>query len=186
MSPSTPTTPSRRRTTRLGAWAVAAALVLGASACGSDEESAGPADPVHAGHDAASTTEAETTTTTAAAPHEGPIELSLVDFGYEGLPGRVAAGAHTVTVTNEGTETHELFLFRNPDGLELEEIAELGPEGAPEAVDIEGLLYVGPGETKSIDVDLAPGEHEVACFIPTPTDGRPHFAHGMRAVIVVE
>jgi hypothetical protein len=175
--------PARRPMTCLGAWAVVAALTLGASACGSDEESAGSA---HSTHDPAPTGEAEPTTTAAPEPHEGPIDVTLVDYGFEGLPGLVAAGPHTVTVTNEGTETHELFLFANPDDLTLEEIHALGPEGAPQAVAIEGLVYVGPGETKTFDADLPPGEYEAVCFIPAASDSRPHFAHGMHAVIQVQ
>ena len=42
-----------------------------------------------------------------------------------------------------------------------------------------------PGE--EIVVELEPGTYEVACFFPTPIDGRPHFEHGMhRTIEVVE
>jgi uncharacterized cupredoxin-like copper-binding protein len=155
------------------------AVALLVTGCGSDEEAAQPVT-------GAPTTEAETTTTTAPAPHEGDIEVVARDFAFEDLPARVVAGPHTVRFDNQGTETHELFVFRNPDGLTLEEIAELGPEGAPQAVELAGLVIVEPGKADEVEVDLAPGDYEVACFIPTPTDGRAHFEHGMHARFTVE
>jgi hypothetical protein len=161
------------------------ALGLPFAACGSDEAGDPAAGAPTETAETVGTTEAETTTTEAA-PHEGPIEVVGADYRFEGLPARVAAGPHRLTFENQGTETHEVFLFRNPDGLTLHEIAELGPTGAPEAVELVALLIAGPGDTgEPTDVDLTPGEYVVACFIPAATDGRHHFEHGMQAAFTV-
>jgi hypothetical protein len=181
----TNTTPtSLRPWSRRGIGLALAVVALAALAgCGDDEPgdpaAGAPADPV------VTTTETETTTTEAA-PHEGPLEIVAADYRFEGLPARVAAGTHRITFENQGTEAHELFLFRNPDGLSLHEIAELGPEGAPEAVDLVTLLVAVPGAAaEPTDVDLTPGEYVVACFIPAASDGRGHFEHGMQAAFTV-
>jgi uncharacterized cupredoxin-like copper-binding protein len=177
-------TPSRIRVRSAAAIALALAT-LAVAGCGSDEQAAKAAGP-HTAHAAETTTTAMPTTTTAPVPHEGDLAVIADDYRFDDLPAVIAAGTHTVRFENRGSETHELFLFRNPDGLTLEEIAELGPQGAPQAVELAGLVIVGPGQAADpVEVDLAPGEYEVACFIPTPTDGRAHFEHGMHARITV-
>ena len=118
---------------------------------------------------------------------EGPIAITSVDFGFQGVPAELPAGEHEVTFTNAGTELHELVIFRNPDGLTLEEIHALGPQGAAERVELAGIAFAEPGRPapEPLAVALTPGEYEVVCFIPTPTDGQPHFSHGMHTTINV-
>jgi hypothetical protein len=78
-------------------------------------------------------------------------------------------------------------IFRNPEQLSLEELHTLGPEGAVQRVELAGIAFAEPGQPapEPLVVDLAPGEYEVVCFVPTPTDGQPHFAHGMHTTITV-
>jgi hypothetical protein len=126
---------------------------------------------------------------TTVAPPAGPmvVDVTARDFGFEGLPTELAAGSYEFHFRNTGAELHELVIFRNLEGLSLEELHALGPQGVVEKVELVGIVFADPGQPAPdvIVADLAPGEYEVVCFIPTPTDGQPHFAHGMHAVITV-
>lgn len=167
------TTTRRTKPIRL-AVATAAALTFALTACGDDGSTPVAADPT------------TTTSTTVAPPHDGPIDVVAEDFRFVGLPERVTAGTHTVTFENRGEETHELFVFRNPKGLTLEEIAAIGPSVVNGDVELVTLKILAPGApAESVEVDLTPGEYFVACFIPTPTDDRAHFEHGMQATFTV-
>jgi hypothetical protein len=88
---------------------------------------------------------------------------------------------------NEGSEPHEIFVFRNTEGLSLDELAALGPVGIKDRVEEAGMLIGVPGApVQETSLTLTPGTYEVVCFIPTPTDGLAHFAHGMHRTIEVQ
>lgn len=180
---------THEHTTHLRRLAVAlAALALLAAGCGGN-------DPV----------EAE-------APDE-PIEVTLVDYAFVGLPDSVAAGSGFNVVNDAPEELHELVAFRLPDGEErgLDELAQLSPHeleallGAPATVLLappggEQIAAVGDGTLTD------PGRYAIMCFIPTGADpqeylqaaaeteegppqvdgGPPHFVHGMVAELTVE
>ena len=117
----------------------------------------------------------------------GPFAVTAREFEFQGVPEQVAAGTHTFTFTNEGAEPHELLVFRSTEGLSLDEIAALGPVDSRAHTEVAGMLVAAPGAAaeSSMQVELTPGEWEVVCFIPTPTDGRAHSAHGMHTTITV-
>jgi hypothetical protein len=164
--------------------------LIGLAACGDDGPDAEPAPVPRPTTTAASPSTTTTTVEPAAAPTTapaGPIAVTSVDYGFEGVPAELPAGRHELNFTNAGTEVHELVIFRNPEALSLEELHALGPEGAAERVELAGLAFAEPGQPspEPLVVELTPGEYEVVCFIPTPTDGQPHFAHGMHTTITV-
>lgn len=148
-----------------------------------------------------------------AATDDEVVEVTLVDFAFEGLPATVEAGT-TVTVSNEAeAELHELVAFRLPDDEDrsVDELAGLSPQelttalGEPAHVQLaepggEPVLAVGDGTLSE------PGRYAVMCFIPTGVDpqeylrvaaeteqgppqvegGPPHFVHGMFTELTVE
>lgn len=175
----------------LAVTATAGALAL--AACGTDDSArvAQPAvDPV-----------AET------------VEVTLVDYAFEGLPDQVPAGTRLTVVNEAPSELHELVAFRLSDDEErsLDELATLSP------VELEGalgapatVLLAAPGGDPIPAVgdgtlDEA-GRYAVMCFIPTGVEpevyleaaaeaeegppevegGPPHLVHGMIAELVVE
>src|SRR5688572_861022 len=109
---------------RVAGGVLVGALALAGVACGDDDDEA-----------STTTTEAEEETTTAGEDAEAEtVEVTAVDYSFEGVPDTLAAGTQ-LSVTNEGAEPHELVAFRIPDdeSRSLEEILAAGPE-AIEAV----------------------------------------------------
>jgi hypothetical protein len=178
---------------RLAVGLLATALVLVAAACGDDDDTDLGAT-VPAGSDVDDGPAGEPAGDDDPAGDEGADAVTVLDivgadFRFEDLPSELPAGTYELTFTNDGTELHELFVFQNPEGLALEELFELGPQGIGERIvpAMEMPLFAEPGGSapESVTVELEPGEYQVVCFIPTPTDGNPHFHHGMQATITV-
>jgi plastocyanin len=106
------------------------------------------------------------------------VEVTGVDYAFEGLPDTVEAGT-TFSFTNEGEELHEMVAFLIPEEedrsidelvqLEDEELGEVfGGEPMPEFV-----LMAEPGEDGTMvfppDGEATvtePGRYGVVCFIP--------------------
>lgn len=180
------------------AFAGLAFTLLLATACGDDDTPA------------ATSTPPPTNTPEAA----GTIEVTAVDYAFEGLPARVPAGT-TFTLTNSSdTEVHEIVAIRIADGetrpiLELLELSdeEIGNSVAemPATVIVampgeEGTAVLGDGSISEA------GRYAFLCFIPTGADpqayqdaidsqsdgppevdgGPPHAFQGMIAEVIVE
>jgi hypothetical protein len=189
----TPRTSTRTRTALVAGLLLTAGL--GATACG----------------DGGGTAEAGTTSTTAVEP--AVVEVDAVDFAFDGLPERVAAGTRLTLTNGAATELHELVAFRLPDDEErpVAELVRLPPD------ELMGILGPGPATVLLAapggDVIPAvgdgtldePGRYAVLCMIPTGADpeayleaaaagqgppqvegGAPHIAHGMWAELEVE
>lgn len=191
---------------------LAAAALLATAAlagCGSDDD-----DGAASSTTAPAPAETTTTATDDPAPDDGPVEVTLVDFDFEGLPESVPAGTK-FTVRNESEkELHEMVVMRIPDEEErpIDEIAQL-PEaelGALFAGEPAMVLLAAPGGEQIDAVGDGtidePGRYAVVCFIPTGIDpdvylnapptpegppelpadaGPPHFMQGMYAEVLV-
>ncbi len=193
----------RRRRRLVGPLAAGLALTLGLAACGdSDDEGAAP-----------TTTAAGQPTTTQAASGE-TVEITAVDYAFQGVPDTVEAGTK-FTLTNEsGGELHEIVAFRLPDD-ETRSAEELfsdpanldslgGEESPPDAVLLAAPGSDMPGAVVGDGSFTKPGRYLMACFIPTGADpeaylnappsdgppevegGPPHFTQGMYAEFTVE
>lgn len=195
--------PMTTRTTKRHGMMLAAALsaaTLGLGACGSDDDTTAsppPTDPP-----------AEAT-----APADEVVEVTMVDYTFEGLPETVPAGTR-LTVTNAAeAELHEVVVFRLPEDEDrtLTELTALGPDDLIAALgEPHSVLLAAPGgpEIPAVgDGTLAePGRYALFCFIPTGADideyldaaadpdqegppqvegGPPHFVHGMYAEVTV-
>ena len=169
---------------------IALALVggLGLAACGDDSES-----PAASGD----ALEEETTTTEAPAEEEAEtIEVTGVEYAYEGLDAEVAAGTE-LTFTNGGKEAHELVVMKRAEGetRTIEELMQLPEAEIGTALEFQGVSLANPGEEgQVVDGDLVledAGEYIAVCMFPVGTtevpDGPPtgeqtappHAAQGM-------
>lgn len=179
---------------------VAAALILagslGLAACGDDDDA-----PAKSGDPTTSTSE-ETPTTEAAAT----IEVTGIDYAFEGLPSEIEAGTELTFTNGSEKEPHELVLFHIPDDEDrsVDELLALPEEEAQAAVgDPVGVAVAAqPGEPgEVVEGELVveePGRYVALCFLPvgsTPESmedenaqpsGPPHFTQGMRTEFTVE
>jgi len=210
---------------------VAATAMVGAVACSSEDEE--PEATSTATTAATATTEATTAATaTATATEEATataeatteatgeasgetVEVTGVDYAFEGLPETIEAGTTLTFVNGSDAEFHEMVVIAIPDGEErsVEELVALPPEESdaifasvqPALVTVAmpgepGMPIVGDGTIAEA------GRYAVVCFIPTGADpeavaaamqsatneppelegGPPHVANGMWAELTVE
>lgn len=114
------------------------------------------------------------------------VEITGVEYAFEGVPAEVPAGLTALGFTNGGEEAHEMGVFKFAEGVTAEEA--LAFEGDPEE---EGLVSeVGfvfgelDGDTAYVNSELDPGSYGMACFIPGP-EGKSHAELGMFAEFTV-
>jgi uncharacterized cupredoxin-like copper-binding protein len=120
-------------------------------------------------------------------PLEGAqvIEVSAVDFGFDGIPATVPAGPTSFRLTNEGEAAHEMFMVRLADGVDLDELLASEEEPSPEEAEEIGGTFAPPGESAYLNVEeLEPGTYAVVCFIPGP-EGKSHHELGMKTTFTV-
>ena len=185
----------RKSARAIVALALAGSLTL--AACGDDDD-----EPAASGDVTTSTTEEETTTTE---PEGETVEVTGVDYAFEGIDPEVAVGTE-FTFTNEGEEAHELVLMKINDGetRPIQELLELPEEEAMQAVTMKGVAVAAPGEDgEVVDGELVAdeaGNYVAICFIPVGTtempegppaegeepSGPPHFTRGMLTEFTVQ
>jgi hypothetical protein len=135
------------------------------------------------------------TTTTAGAAGSNTLTVKAGEYTYL-LKGSPKAGWTQITFDNAGVEDHMMAMFKlkpgttgaqmkaailSSDQNALQQIA--APGGDPTVYGAPGLLSAGAKTTTM--TKLAAGTYGIACFIPAPSDGKPHAAHGMYKVFKV-
>lgn len=126
------------------------------------------------------------------------IEVIARDFAFDGLEAIDSTGEYALTLTNTGSELHEVVMVRIDDD-ETRPIEELLMEEDPSAFATDvAFAFACPGDSSapvSVQID-EPGRYVAVCFIPvgttpqTPpedfeTMGPPHAMEGMVAEIEV-
>ena len=179
------------------------ALLLLLTGCGSDDAASDTADP---------TEEAAPTATEEAAEAGDTLELTAVDYAYDGVPGEVSVGTQLALVGAPDAEPHEAVVFRLADD-ETRSAQEILAEGGPDAPppgEFAGVLIAPPGGAPGFAPEGPvvldqPGRYLLVCFIPVgttpdafaalaegggtaadlPATGPPHFTQGMAAELTV-
>lgn len=189
------------------AFAAVGMLALGLAACGDDDDTA-TADETPTTE--AVETETETETDTGSEAPEGEVvEITAVDWAYEGVPESVEAGTR-LSLVNEGDEPHEMVVIRIPDeetrpvseivALPEEELgAVFGGEPTPSAVLLAASGTTDtPGAVMGDGTLTEPGRYAIVCFLPVgaddsilesegppESDAPPHVSQGMFAELTV-
>jgi hypothetical protein len=118
------------------------------------------------------------------------VDVTGVDYAFEGVPESMEAGTVAFAFTNAGEEEHEMLIFKKADGV-TESFDEIfsGPEEDAEAkIEFSGVTFAPPGGEASTLAELSAGDYAMVCFIPVGggEDGPPHFAEGMIQEFTVE
>lgn len=114
------------------------------------------------------------------------LTLRLAEYGFvwDTPP---SAGRHRVRIENTGAEIHEAVLARLAPGKTAEDLLNwvTSPEGPPPGEPLGGASFLDPGTWNVTEVDFAPGNYALFCFVLAP-DGAPHFVHGMMQEFEIE
>ena len=129
----------------------------------------------------------------AAALRPTTVEVTGIDYGYQGLPDEVAAGSELVFRNDSRVEAHELVALRlaGGDPRSVEEILALPPdELGPLLAEVSSVIMAGPaGEAGpsegvvvegSATIDQA-GRYVLFCAIPTGADPEAYLAAAAEA-----
>lgn len=125
-----------------------------------------------------------------AAVPAGDSEVTLQDFAFVGLD-TLSAGAHTISVTNDGPQPHEATIVKLADGVTAQQLLTAfvsgeAPAGPPPFTSAGGIAGISAGSTATMDVDLPAGNYAFVCFVPDPATGKAHAELGMVGALTVQ
>jgi hypothetical protein len=111
------------------------------------------------------------------------VEVTAVDYSFQGLPDTIDAGTVGFKLTNGGSEEHVLVVFKFTDGdtTSVEDLLALPEDQVPQHATFAGAAGAAPGEWGASFMQLGPGRYAAFCPIPMSGDGPPHFTQGMTA-----
>ena len=162
---------------------------------------------------ATETTESTATATGTTAAEGETVEITGVDYAFEGVPETAEVGTELTFTNASEVEAHEMLMFQLPEGetRTVEELLALPETEAQEIVGPPiGVAVALPGEDGEVVegelVAAEAGRYVLLCFIPTGADpeaiaeamqnptgeapqvegGPPHAAQGMYAEFTVE
>ena len=115
---------------------------------------------------------AEATTTTEAEAEAQEIDVSAIDYAFQGAPAELEAGVVTVNFTNEGEVDHEFALIESGDTPMDEFLPEFQSlfieEGAPFPAETEHVavpIQTSPGDEASATFLVAEGTYVLLCAL---------------------
>jgi hypothetical protein len=119
------------------------------------------------------------------------VEVTGVDYAFEGVPASLPAGTTSFSFTNASeAEEHEMILARRAPGVDLtfDEILALPEEESEPLVKAVAFSFAPPGGESGALAELEPGEYVMVCFVSVggAEDGPPHFTQGMKYEFTVE
>jgi len=122
-------------------------------------------------------------------PPAANVTVSLRDFSFNNT-NNITAGNHTIRVTNDGQEPHELIIVELQPGATAEQVLAAFAPGAtapPPAKPVGGISAIEPGMTQHVVFTAKSGvSYAFFCFVPSESHGgAPHFALGMMKTITV-
>ena len=108
------------------------------------------------------------------------VTMTLNDYTFT-LSKPLAAGRQMIKVENGAHHPHEVVRVQLYSCKTIEDVGKSAesrtapPPGKP----IGGIPAFVPGKNTYFEVNLAPGDYGLICFVPDAKDGKPHVAHGM-------
>jgi plastocyanin len=113
------------------------------------------------------------------------IEVTAIEYEFDGIPAEMPPGRVTFDVRNEGGENHDLVLRKVIREADILDVLELSQEEQEEYLEDAGATpAVPPGEARSLTTTPEAGTYVYLCMVTTES-GRPHAFDGMRGSIEV-
>ena len=103
----------------------------------------------------------------------------------------MSAGESLWQINNNGSQWHEMVVFKIDPETTLHEMHELAAqmssdeEPSVEVVPAGFLFPIGQGESAWVNMNLEAGTYLAICFLPDFASGHAHFQDGMMQVITV-
>lgn len=123
----------------------------------------------------------------AAASQSEPLTITATDTSFE-MPAFIDAGAHTITLENEGLTDHHAEIYQLGDGHDFADFfaaSSNGPDAINEvATPISGPATTPPGASATISLALNSGRYVIIDVLPSAT-GAPNFLNGMMREFIV-
>jgi hypothetical protein len=147
-----------------------AAVAVGLAGCGDDDGSGGDATS---------------------------LDVTAVDYAFQGLPEEIDGGVVEVNLTNDGETDHEIVFVEigdTPADQFFEDFTPVITEGGPfpdYVGNLVGANEAAPGESGTFTYTLPGGTYIAFCTLtgtsedPEAEDGVPHFAQGMQQLVSV-
>jgi len=116
----------------------------------------------------------------------GSMDITAVEFAFEGLPSTQPGGLTTISLNNIGVEDHQAMFLKLNDGATFEQFQsalqadETGVQALTLASGGGGVNVQPPGESGQVVYDLTEGSYVALCFV-SGADDIPHLAKGMIA-----
>lgn len=115
------------------------------------------------------------------------VELMAMDYEFEGVPERLAAGPTSFSLMNHSKrgESHVALLARLNPGqqVDLKQLVDMSLDQIQQIADlVPGSALATPGGTGGLLVDLTPGNYFVLCPLRT-REGDPTSAHLFRGML---
>lgn len=118
------------------------------------------------------------------------VDVTAVEYSFQGIPPTVPAGAVSFELANKGKEPHEIRIARIKDDVKMSaaELLKLPEDEGRSKVENIGGTFAEPGKSDSAVTDLKPGRYLAACFVPVGggEEGPPHASKGMFAEFEVK
>jgi len=111
------------------------------------------------------------------------VIVELLDFSFT-MPESIDSGMQTWEIVNNGEQWHEIAFMQLAEGMGVDDVMAFfeseEAEGPPPFNEFKHVAPFSEGNRQWVDLDFAPGNWLVICFLPDITsDFSPHFVHGM-------
>jgi hypothetical protein len=121
------------------------------------------------------------------------LEVSMVDYAFEGLPSEIDKGMTAFRLSNTGTEAHEMFVVKLKGDTTVEDLLAAEESEFDSLAQEVGGGFALPGQDGYATVNFKrPGRYAAVCFIPVGTTsettegtGPPHATQGMATEFAV-
>lgn len=121
----------------------------------------------------------------ASTPPATEINVTAVEYEFQGMPDTLPEGEYTFTLQNGGKEKHELYLMQITGPQSIEELLELPAKKASKLTRaVDRVVAPYPDQPISFSAALVPGRFGYVCYFQSP-DRTLHSALGMRGEFTV-